>query len=413
MSHRNSWSAALLATLASLAPAATIRVGNPSEFRQALARARAGTVVSLAPGRYRGYFLGRGLHGSPDAPIVIEAANPDNPPLFLGTSECIHLSNVSHLVLRNLSLAGATVNGLNIDDGGTLTRPSHHLVLDGLKVRDVGPRGNRDGIKLSGVDDFLMVNCTVRRWGSGGSAVDMVGCHRGVIADCQFQNTPGRGASGLQAKGGSSDILICRCAFRSAGARAINMGGSTARPYFRPPNPGYEAKRIVAIANTITASLAPVAFVGCDECRATYNTIYRPRGWVVRILQESRGPGFVPCRNGLFAHNLVVWRELRTTVNVGSATAPETFRFRQNWWWRQDGPTPTDLRLPVKEVGGVVGRDPHITLEGERLVVSGAPHHGAHAPEAASRLADHGPKLAPWAFGRLSATRARRAHPGP
>jgi len=400
---------ALLGTLGAAGSGATVRVGDARALREALARAGPGTVVAVAPGEYRGYFSARGLHGAPDAPIVVQAADPGRPPVFRGASECLHLSNVSYLVLRNLVFVGARVNGLNIDDGGTITLPSHHLVLDGLRVRDVGPRGNRDGIKLSGVDDFLMVNCAVERWGSGGSAVDMVGCHRGLIADCRFENTPGRGASGVQAKGGSANVVVYRCLFRHAGARAINMGGSTGRPYFRPANPGYEAKQLAAIGNTFIGSLAPVAFVGCDECRATYNTIYRPRGWVVRILQESRGPDFVPCRNGLFAHNLVVWRwrELRTTVNVGPATAAQTFRFEGNWWWCEGGPTAEAFHLPVREKSGVFGRDPRLRVSAERVVASGVGDHGAGAPGASREFAALAPRLAPWAY-RVFARRAPR-----
>lgn len=397
--------AAFLAAFATAAGAWSVRVANTTELRSALARAVPGTVIAVAPGQYRGYVSARGLNGTPDAPITIEAADPGQPPVFRGTSECIHLSSVSHLVLRNVVLTGAATNGLNVDDGGTIVHPSHHLVFEGLRVCDVGPRGNRDGVKLSGVDDFLMLNCAVERWGSDGSAVDMVGCHRGVIFGCRFVNTPGRGASGVQAKGGSCDIVVHRCAFRSAGARAINMGGSTGRSYFRPPNPGWEARRIVAVGNTFVGSMAPVAFVGCDEGRATYNTVYRPRGWLVRILQESRGPGFVPSRNGLFAHNLVVWRwrELRATVNVGPATAPETFRFEDNWWWCEGGPTREGFHLPVPEKGGILGRDPRVTFADGQFRVAGAPDHGAQAPGAAREFAALGPRVARWAWKVLSA----------
>ena len=38
------------------------------------------------------------------------------------------------------------------------------IVLEGLTVRRVGPRGNRDGIKLSGVTDFRVESCRVERF---------------------------------------------------------------------------------------------------------------------------------------------------------------------------------------------------------------------------------------------------------
>src|SRR6185295_6848225 len=105
----------------------------------------------------------------------------------------------------------------------------------------VGPGGNCDGIKLSGVDEFRVASCTVEGWGTGGgSAIDMVGCHDGVVESNNFLGASGAGEStssgnGVQTKGGSANIVIRRNRFENAGARAINIGGSTGRQYFRPP----------------------------------------------------------------------------------------------------------------------------------------------------------------------------------
>ena len=76
--------------------------------------------------------------------------------------------------LQDLVFEKISGNGLNIDDGGT-TGGAHHVVLRGLRVQDIGSRGNEDAIKLSGIDDFEVVNCTVERWGSGGSAIETDG----------------------------------------------------------------------------------------------------------------------------------------------------------------------------------------------------------------------------------------------
>ena len=111
-----------------------------------------------------------------------------------------------------------------------------------MVVRDIGPTGNRDGIKLSGVDDFRVEGCTVERWGSGGSGIDMVGCHRGEIVGCTFRHGDTTGDSGVQAKGGSRDVVIRRCRFEHAGQRAVNLGGSTGLAFFRPKPEGYEAR---------------------------------------------------------------------------------------------------------------------------------------------------------------------------
>ncbi|HUT33959.1 MAG TPA: right-handed parallel beta-helix repeat-containing protein [Planctomycetota bacterium] len=377
-----------------------VRVSGPDALREALRGARAGTSIFVAPGEYPGYFSAANLHGTAEQPIVVAAADPAQPPVFRGAGGCIHLRSVSHVVLRGLVLAGARSNGLNIDDGGTITTPSHHLVLEDLTVRDVGPRGNCDGIKLSGVDDFLVRRCTVERWGSGGSAADMVGCHRGVIMDSTFRHTSG--SSGVQAKGGSCDVVVYRCRFVNAGQRAVNMGGSTGLPYFRPRSPGYEAKRIAAIGNTFIGSMAPVAFVGSDECVAAFNTIYRPTAFILRILQESRGEQFVPSRNGVFRRNIIVWRsrEVREMANIGPNTAPTTFRFENNWWYCEDRPTRSQPALPTADQSPVIGQDPSLRVEDATITASRELDHGAGSPRATEEFARTALKLAPWAFAK-------------
>lgn len=379
----------------------TERVSTAEAFRAALGRAKPGTTILVEPGEYRGYFGAADLHGTAEQPITIAAADPARPPLFRGAGGCIHLSSVSFIVLRGLALAGARLNGLNIDDGGTITTPSHHILLEDLTVRDVGPRGNCDGVKLSGVDDFLVRRCTIERWGTEGSGVDMVGCHRGLFVDCLLRHSD-RAASGIQAKGGSCDVVVYRCRFVNAGQRAINMGGSTGAPFFRPPSPGYEARRIAAIGNTFIGSMAPVAFVGSDECLAAFNTICRPTAFVLRILQESRGEAFAPSRNGVFGRNIVVWRarDLREVANVGSRTAPSTFRFENNWWYCEDRPARSQPVLPTAERDAVVGQDPGLVVQDEAVSARRELDHGAGSPRAATQFRLVGAEWAPWAFAK-------------
>jgi hypothetical protein len=303
--------------------------------------------------------------------------------LFRGGVTGLHLTKPEYVELRGLVICDATGNGLNIDDGGDITNPANHVTLQDIVVRNIGPRGNRDGIKLSGVERFTVTGCTVERWGDGGSAIDMVGCHEGHIRNCTFRFSNDVAANGVQSKGGSRDITIERCRFEQAGHRAVNIGGSTGWPYFRPASPGYEAKDIVVQDNYFVGSQSPIAFVGVDGAVVRYNTIYRPARWVVRILQESQGEAFVPCRDGLFTNNLILFRadEISSIVNVGPATAPKTFRFAQNHWYCIDAPQRSDrLALPVAEVDGIYGVDPQLR----------APERGDLRPRASSPLRDVG-----------------------
>ena len=357
---------AALPLAACLSPAAhggeiSTTVSTRDELISAVINAVPGTRVLINPGRYRGGIDFSDLRGTESRPIVIAAADPRKPPVFEGGASCFHLTNPSHVELHNLVLIGATGNGLNIDDGGSYESPAHHVVLRGLAVRDVGPNGNRDGIKLSGLDNFLVDSCTVERWGSGGSAIDMVGCHQGRILGCTFRHGRAGSGNGVQMKGGSRNIAVQRCRFENAGDRAVNIGGSTGLDYFRPKPCKYEAKDITVEDSTFIGSTAPVAFVGVDGAVVRYNTIYRPTRWVVRILQETREAGFVPCRAGRFENNLIAFRsdELRTAVNVGDGTLPESFAFERNHWYCIDNPSRSDrVSLPVRELDGSFGQDP-------------------------------------------------------
>lgn len=381
-----------LALLLLAGPAAggeTYRVSDAIAFNKAVASAKPGDTILVAPGEYANNFSFRGVHGTAKEPIVVAGADPDKPPVFVGRTAALHFSGASYLELKDLVLTGAAGNGLNIDDGGDPDKPAHHITLRNLRVRDIGPKGNRDGIKLSGVDDFLVEGCTVERWGSGGSGIDMVGCHRGVIVGCTFRKG---GANGVQAKGGSKDITVRKCRFEDAGERGVNLGGSTGDAVFRPrlkdfpENAKYEAKDLTVEGCTFVGGGAAVAFVGVDGATVRYNTIYRPGRYAIRILQEKTDAGFVPSRNGTFENNVVVFRSdawVTGGANVGPKTEPKTFKFAGNVWYCEDRPERSAPQLPTAEKDGTVGKNPQFIApaKGDFGVSPDGPakDRGAHA----------------------------------
>lgn len=355
-------------------------VRDDAGLAAALRGAAAGDVIRIAPGRYRG-GLTLAASGTADRPIVIEAADADDPPVIEGGGNAIHLVGCSYVTLRNLHVRGQTGNGINCDDGGQRDRPARGIVLENLRVTEIGPRGNHDGLKLSGLSDFVVRGGSIEGW--AGSGIDMVGCHNGLIDRVTFRGRDGFDPSnGIQAKGGSSNLLIRRCDFINAGHRAINCGGSTGPAYFRPPDATAEARDIRIEHCRFVGGDTPVAFVGVDGAVFERNTIYHPRRWLLRILQESTAERFVPCRNVRFERNLILFRaaDIRTHVNIGPHTAPETFRFTDNAWSCTDRPGSSRPNLPVEETGGIHGRDFNIRLDGSGLPVATDPHYGA-APD--------------------------------
>ncbi len=309
--------------------------GSPfASIDRALSDAEPGTRVLVHAGTYGPVSAGD-VRGEPQRPIGI-IADGEVVLEARGAQAIIGMSDPAYVVIEGFTLQGATVHGMNIDDGGSYDTPAHHIVLRDLTIPGAGSGGNNDCIKLSGVDDFWVLGSDVAGCDRG-EIIDMVGCHRGVIAGNYFHDTI---QNGVQAKGGSADTLIHGNRFERIPARAVNAGGSTGLEFFRPLDAPHEAARIRVIANVFVQngamSGAAIAYVGCDGCVAAHNTIIEPRSWVARILQESTDARFVPSRNGLFVNNIVVLTpgDLRAElVNVGADTAPETFTFGNNLWF--------------------------------------------------------------------------------
>ena len=335
-----------------------IAVRNAGELRNALSRVRPGDTITLASGNYGSGIRIAKVNGTKEKPIIITGADRRKPPVFAGGNEAIHLVDCNHVVLRNMKVSGCRSNGINADDGGSYDTPSTGIVFENITIEDIGPKGNCDGLKLSGLDNFAVRNCKLSGW--GGSAIDMVGCHNGVIEKCQFVGKKGFSQStGIQAKGGSENILIKQNFFKNAGARAINLGGSTGLKFFRPKLRDYEAKGVTVAGNHFIGSMAPIAYVTSIDCVVRGNTFIGPEKWVMRILQEQPTDKFKPCQKGIFENNLIVFdKRVRTFVNVGPNTRPETFSFRKNAWFCSDAKRRPSL--PSKEIEGVYQVDPKL-----------------------------------------------------
>jgi hypothetical protein len=332
-------------------------------------QAMPGTAVRIRPGTYAADMFFSGLTGSSGAPIWIGGVPGGTKPVVAGGSQAFHFVRPRYVVVHDLEIRGASANGINTDDNSQYANAdaARYVVYRNLFIHDIGSGGNQDCLKLSGLNDFWVLDSDFQRCGGSGSGsgVDHVGCHHGVIARNSFSDLQG---NGVQCKGGSEDIEVRQCRFTNAGERAVNMGGSTGAEFFRPPlattAPNFEARNIRVIANTISGSTSPIAFVGCVDCLAMNNTIVNPTRWIIRILQETVTGGgytFLPAENGRFINNLVYFARgtISTYVNVGGNTNAPSFVFGNNLWYAHDMPgssRPTDL--PSTEMGAVVGVDP-------------------------------------------------------
>ncbi len=356
VSQRTTCLAILALALASPALGQEVVVNNTVELREELQRAEPGTTIRLEGSSYESGLWIDGVAGTKDKPIIITGADEKNPPVFMGENQAIHLVGCNYITLRNIRVTGCKANGINADDGGRYEFPPAGLVFENVTIDRIGPTGNHDGLKLSGLDGFTVRDCRFDGW--GGSAIDMVGCRNGLVVGCRFFGRKGYSqSSGVQAKGGSENITIRRSFFKDAGQRSINIGGSTGLRYFRPKLRDYEARAIIVEGNRFVGSAAPIAYVTSVDCVVRQNTIVHPEKWIVRILQEQPTEKFRPCQGSTFESNLVMFDErVRSLINVGPNTLPMTFSFRGNAWFRSD----SDRRpiLPLDEIDGIYQIDP-------------------------------------------------------
>ncbi len=360
---------------------------NPYQtIGRALQGVQPGDAIRLLPGTHApGNSIGN-FAGTADAPIWIGGVPGQPRPVISGGGTAIQLSKVRYVILENLEVTGASANGINCDDGGDYanSNATHHVLFRQLYIHDIGTGGNNDGLKLSGVNDYFVLDCEFARMSAGGSGIDHVGCHRGLIARCAFTDA---GSNSIQCKGGSEDLEIRWSHFVNGGARAINLGGSTGFDYFRPPlatnAANTEARNIRVVANLFQGSETPVAFVGTVQSVVANNTIVAPTRWVLRILQETVSSGgytFLPCGSNQFVNNLIYFdrSQISTFVNVGPNTDAASFRFANNLWFAFNQPGQSQPTLPAAETNGVYGLDPQFVsaAAGNFAVATNSPAAG-------------------------------------
>ncbi len=128
----------LFATFASLAcgsASATVFPAGPDNYVKLVRLLKPGDTLSLAPGSYRDGLPVHGLHGTRDAPIVIEGPAAGPPAILFGRpgANTVSIGDASHVEIRNLRLDGLGLHAdaVKAEKGVTL---AHHIVLSGLTI---------------------------------------------------------------------------------------------------------------------------------------------------------------------------------------------------------------------------------------------------------------------------------------
>jgi hypothetical protein len=336
-----------------------------------------GDSIIVHEGTYPGGVFVGNLQGNKNDWIRIIAATGETV-IFEGGTNAWQFTDAAYLEISGFIFQHQTGNGLNFDDGGSYETPAHHIIFDHCTFRDMNASGNNDLLKLSGIDSFIVRNCTFLNGATGGSGIDMVGCHDSRIYENHFENL---GSNSIQAKGGTRNIWIERNTFINGGARAVNLGGSTGLQFFRPLDAPFESAELKVHANVFVGSEAPIAFVGTIHTEVINNTIYLPTKWVMRILQETVDTSrFPPCGYNTFRNNLIfIDDRVNVECNIGPNTAPETFTISNNLWFHSTQPGWAGPDLPVTDTDAIIQEDPLLTdpSSGDFHIAAESPAVGA------------------------------------
>ena len=300
-----------------------------NNLKAALRHAKPGTFYHVAAGHYDAPGVMRHFQGKADAPIAIVAEG--NVVIDAkGKGSNFAFIDGRYLLIDGLTIINSGVHGMNIDDGGDYQTPGGYVVLRNLHFKNLGQGGNHDCLKLSGIDHFAIYHNEFEGCNQG-EAIDMVGCHHGLIAGNYFHDMPG---TAVQTKGGSADILIHSNRFERIKVHAVNLGGDTNPRYLRPLDSQYEGNNIRVAANLIIRSgKAAFAYMGCNQCYVSNNTIIEPSNYVVRF-------GFKPSGQIQFINNAIHFKRQqlddRQYLYIGENMQPKDFRLESNYWHMLD-----------------------------------------------------------------------------
>lgn len=333
---------------------------SPGDNWQDLAaKLRPGDEIILMPGNHKPATF-EGIAGEAGKPIVIRGVDAEHPGLIVADREGLRLNRPRHVLIQDVIVTGAKLNGIVIDFPRVTTVPGESEsvqesdLLDGVwwradvtlrnvTVERTGPTGQRQAVRLAGVSNIEIEQCRIEGW--GGAAIEMVGCREVTVQSCRFNGLEGFSQmGGIVMRAGTREVVIERNRFDNAGEFVVAMGGVSDRPHFRPPvrpdepGPRFEAIEIAVSECVFVGGGCTVVFANADGCSFRSNTVVRPKSFVMNLRADQRDKPFAPSQRHVFSSNLIVWEpgDLQKFALVMPGVVGERFIMEQNLWWSKE-----------------------------------------------------------------------------
>jgi hypothetical protein len=350
-----------------------------------------GTTILCTSSGGDAVFMVRGTASGPAQNIIIRQ-------LKIGVAS-------GHQNWTGIHIAGVQLEPENARWYGR-NEPSSNILIQDVTFNGMGLEGstnNQDAIKINQAHDIWLIHNTVR-WTSR-HGFDAVGVRNLAVCDNDLQDTSSGSDSsffGIEAKGGSSDILFDRNLITNAGSGLCLGGQSSNRVSMDPVLVGYEATRVVARNNVIVnARNRAVQIAGCRRCAFVGNTVWYQPGPMMSgsryMIQtnESRtelsgGPVW-GSHDGIGAVRILPSRFVDISHNLfanysgGDVTRlsygdPDNILFTRNYganfWWKTDDATGAWGDNAPPGVSGMVISIPSSTMSTDVNVTTRHPVSG-------------------------------------
>lgn len=328
--------------------ATQILISPGQSWVEAALNAKPGDEIILLPGLHLPALL-EDFGGTSDQPIIIRGLDSRNPAEIEATLFGIRLVRPRHVVLQNLLIRNADINGVyicgvkrSLGGDATVTDEAYGNVrLIDITVLNTGDRKKRHAIELDGVSDITIENGRIEGW--SGSGIEIIACDRITISDSTFtgcndfvENT------GIRIRAGSSNIEILNNRFENAGVTGLCIGSASPMKDFpetvlRDARIAsiFEARSVRVERNIFIGGSAAITMTHSDRVEIHRNTIINPRYFVFCLLQTHDDSLIGATRRCTIGKNLVTWKpdSLEKFFLIDNGVDLITLKMDPNLWW--------------------------------------------------------------------------------
>ncbi|HWJ96129.1 MAG TPA: right-handed parallel beta-helix repeat-containing protein [Telluria sp.] len=286
----------------------TVRtVASSDEARAAISNARAGDIITFAPGAYRfkGAALAARAAGTDAVPVIVRAQQPGTVTLEFDMGEGVAVSG-PHWRFENLAIRGVCARHAQCEHAFHVTGRAHHFAALNNRITDFNAHFKVNGVNGAFPDHGLIEgntisNASVRDTGSPVTPIDIVAATgwtiRGNLITDFVKGGGDRISYGAFAKGAGArttferNVVICEQLLRGQPGARVGLslgGGGTGKRFCRDGRCVTEHEEGV-IRDNLIASCSDAGIYANSAARTlvSHNTLLDTAGIDLRFPETS------------------------------------------------------------------------------------------------------------------------------